>query len=322
MRSIAVFLGGAAFCALIFLFVNPQETVQGIEALLLPGLFSEEGVQKTLLYWPLLILAGVSFGLSWKAGFMNAGIPGQFTVGSLLAMAAALLFSLPWWICLAVAALGGAAWGALAGLLKPRFLLKEVLCAVMLNFIALYLTQWLWEDVFSGIGENAFLQQSAIPALWTGASFSVPMGLPIALVLCAALWAVTRYAVFGYELRAGGSNKEAALRAGMQVDRNVSLAVVLSGGFAGLAGGICLLSGLTDTALSVISNQMGFLGIPVALLSFCHPLGTVFSALAAASVCAGSECLVFPWEAGQILFGFALLGAAVLYRKKGNNQGG
>ena len=249
---------------------------------------------------------------------MNAGIPGQFTIGALLAMTAALLFSLPWWICLVFAALGGAGWGALAAMLKPRFLLKEVLAAVMLNYLALYLTQWLWEDVLSGIGEDASIQQSVIPTLWNGNRFTAHMGLPIALVLCAVLWAVMRYAVFGYEIRAGGSNRKAAMLAGMQVERNVTLAVALSGGFSGLAGGMCLLSGMTDTALWVTSNHMGFLGITAAMLSFCHPLGNVFAALAAAAVYAGSDSLppIFPREAGEILFGFALLSAAVLHRNK------
>ena len=320
IRSIAVFICGSLLCTAVLFFVNGREAAQGIKAMLFSGVLSEEGVQKTLLFWPLLLLCGLSFGLSWKAGFMNAGIPGQFTVGALLAMTVALPFSLPWWLCLIAAMLGGAAWGALAGMLKPHFLLKEVLTGVMLNFIALYLTQWIWEDALSGIGQDASLYHSVIPILWTGNGFSVHMGVPIALVLCALLWVVLRFTVFGYEIRAGGADREEAMRAGIRVGRNISLTAALSGGFAGLAGGMCLLSGLTDTTLSVISDQMGSLGIAVAMLSFCHPLGIAFAALAFGAVYAGSHGLpaVIPREASLILFGFALLGAAVLHRKKEN----
>ena len=324
LRSFAVFLCGSALCTALLLVVNAREAAHGIKALLLSGFDPREGLQKTLLYWPLLILAGLSFGLSWKAGFVNAGIPGQFTIGALLAMTAALLFALPWWVCLAAAALGGALWGALAGVMKPRFLLKEVLSGVMLNFIALYLTQWLWEEALSGRGDNASLYRSGVPVLWTGGNFSVHFGIPVALVLCTALWAALRYTVFGYEIRAGGFSREEALRAGIRADRNLSLAVALSGGLSGLSGGICLLTGMTDVPLSVISNQMGYLGMLAAGLSFFHPLGTVFTALASGAVLSGSEGLpsAFPQEAGQILFGLTLLGAAVLRRNQKVKLGG
>ena len=317
LGSLAVCAASAGLCAGMLAWVSASEAADGVKALLLSGFGTDEGLQKTLLYWPLLILTGLSVATAWKAGIFHVGAQGQFIIGVLSTLTGALLFSLPWWACLLLAAIGGALWGLLAGALKYRSRVSEILSAVMLNYIALYLTQWVWEDALSGLGENASLARAAMPALLLGDGLAVSLGLPVSLLLCLALWIVMRFTVLGFEMKTLGANEKAAKRAGMPVGRNKMLAVAVSGAFAGLAGGMCILSGMMDYSLPVISFQMGFTGIPVALMAFSHPLGTAVTALAAAGIYAGSERLpaVYPQETGMILFALMLLGSAALYRK-------
>ncbi len=319
LRSFVVFAVGVGLCAAALLCAESAEAVNGLKTLLLSGFTTEAGIRKTCMYWPLLLLTGLSAGVSWKAaGRLGVGAPGQFILGVLLAMAGALTLGLPWWACLTLAALGGALWNGLAAAVKLHSQTGDIVCGVTLNFTALYLAQWLWQDCLSGLGENASMERSALPALQMGTWFSVSFGLLIAAVLCLALWMVMRFSVFGFEWKAMGCNREAAKRAGMPVKRNEKIAVALSGALSGLAGGLCLLSGITEPGLSVVANQMGFGGIAVALLSFSHPLGTAFAAFIAAGVYAGSQAL--PAEDAQeiagILLAATLLGSAVLYGKK------
>ncbi len=316
LRSLTVFAASAALCAALFLIVNPRESGDGLQALFLSGFSTQAGLRKTLLFWPLLLLSALSFGTAWKAGFVNLGLPGQFIVGAALALAGALLFALPWWVCLLAAAVTGAAWSLLSGILKTRFRVSEVLSGVMLNFLALYLAQWLWEDALSGRGEGG--ASSAMPGLLISEGVSVPAGLFLALGLCAAAWAAERFSVFGYEVKAGGSNPEAAARAGMPVQRNATITLALTGAFAGLAGGMCVLSGLTETTLAVVSGRMGFTGMAVSLLCFGHPLGMIPAAFLAAGLWTGGEALpsAFPGEAADLLAALTLLGASVLHGKR------
>ncbi len=105
----------------------------------------------------------------------------------------------------------------------------------------------------------------------------------------------------------------------MPVEKNGRIALILAGAFSGLAGGICLLSGTADfSAVSALSLYMGLAGIPVAMMSYGHPLGIMITALAAAGICAGGDSLpaVFPSETGTILLALTLLGNAVFQRKR------
>ena len=324
LRAFAVFsVSVAAVCGLL-LCVNPAEAWSSVKALLLDGFLSEAGRSKTLLIWPLLMLTGLSVGCAWKAGFLHLSAPGQFTLGAFAAMSGGLLLNLPWWACLLLAALGGALGGAILSLIRHQSRISEILSAVMLNYTVLCLTQWIWEDGLSAAAETASMTRSALPVFLLGNQAAVSLGLPIALVLCLGAWAVLRFTVIGFEVKAGGGNREAAWRAGMPVDRNRKLLLVLSGVFSGLAGGVCLLSGMTSTALSVISVRMGYAGLAVAMLSFAHPMGIVAAALVSAGLLSGGETLsgTIPQEMGMMVLALTLLGSAVLLGKnKKKNKG-
>ena len=309
--GISILCSAALLCG-----VAPDRTLAGMKTLLFSGFSSPESVNRIFLYWPLLIFTGLSAGVGRKAGFLNTGAPGQFTIGALLALTGAMLFSLPWWACLLVSLLGGGMWGAVAGLLKTKFQVNEVLSTVLLNLIALYLTQWVWTDALEG-REAVFSSNAALPVITVGGCvFSI--GLFLASFFCLVFWIVFRFRVWGYELRAGGDNPEAAKRAGMPVSKNALLAACLSGGLSGLAGAVCFLSGMTDTALSELSMVLGYAGLPVAWLCLSNPLGTMLTSLFAACALAGRENLPaeFPGEIAYVLLAVAALAGAVMQKNR------
>jgi general nucleoside transport system permease protein len=192
-------------------------------------------------------------------------------------------------LAIAAAALAGAAWGGIAGLLKATVGAHEVITTIMLNWIALWLGSWL-------VGFGGPMQdpaQGSVPVTRTideGAKLHVFWGDPllqglhigffIALGALVVYYVVLARTTLGYEVRAVGLNHEAARYGGIGVGRNYFLAMAISGAFAGLAGAIDLLGWEFKLDLTVIQTaQVGFIGIAVALLGRNTPVGIFLGAL-------------------------------------------
>ena len=90
---------------------------------------------------------------------------------------------------------------------------------------------------------------------------------------------VLQKTTFGYELKACGLNKDASQYAGINAKRNVVLSMVIAGALSGLGGGIYYLAGTVQYVITKSILDMGFNGIPVALLANSNPIGTIFSSL-------------------------------------------
>ena len=308
---------GASFAAVFVLLAcaNASEVGNGIKALLLSGFSSQAGLSKTLLYWPVILLAALAAGCSWQVGFLNLAVPGQMMLGAAAAMCGALVWRLPWWACLMLAAFGGALSGFTLSLIKTGVRIKPILCAVMFDFFALFLTQWLWEDVLNAAKDNAI----ALPTVFLGNGPEISLGVLIALLICLALWIMLRFTVTGYEIKAISSNRIAAKRAGMPTESIGKTVIVLSGALSGLAGGICILSGKAESAVVTgLSMEMGAAGLAAALLCFGHPAGIAVAAFCLAGISSGSEALpsAYPREILFVLLALMLLGSAILHRNK------
>ena len=85
-----------------------------------------------------LIMTGLSVAFAFKTGLFNIGASGQYTVGAFCALACAIVFQLPWWVCLLASFIAGAIWGFFPGLFKSLFNVNEVITSIMFNWIGLY----------------------------------------------------------------------------------------------------------------------------------------------------------------------------------------
>jgi len=194
---------------------------------------------------------------------------------------------------LGAAALAGAAWAGIAAVLKLRRNVSEVISTIMLNFVALLFISYLVQGPLMETGgrypqTDALADGLMLPRLFAG--HRVHLGLVVAVLAAAALQFVLFRTVAGFEMRAAGANPQAARLAGINVDRRLLLALMLSGALAGLAGGIEV-SGVTRRLYERFSPGWGFTGIAVGLLGRLSPAGVVVAALFFGALDAGSNAM-------------------------------
>jgi simple sugar transport system permease protein len=266
---------------------------------LLEGAFgSVDSLSETAVKTCPLLLTGLAVSLSFRAGVWNIGAEGQLLLGALAAAwLGTHLAALPAFVgiplLLAAAALAGAAWAAIAGLLKVYRNVNEIISTIMLNFIALGLISYLVQGPLMETG-GRYPQTDAIAAhLWMPRLFPpqrVHLGVALGLALAAAAQWLLHRSVAGYELRAVGLNRDAARIAGIPVDRYVLSGLLLSGALAGLAGGVEV-SGITRRLYEHFSPGWGFTAIAVALLGGLSPLGVIAAAFFFGALDAGSNAM-------------------------------
>lgn len=262
-------------------------------------------ISETIIKTTPLLLTGLSIVVAWRAGLFSIGGEGQLVVGVLAAISLLKLHAhvpAPLLTLLMVAAGtgAGALWGGIAGWLRVRRNVQEVISTIMLNYIAVYLLTWSMEGPLQEAAHHN-RQSDPIPDAVLFARIlpaSLSNGLPTRLhtgVLLAAIAAVLISLLLfrtslGFGLRAVGQNAEAARAARFPVERLRMQAMLISGGLCGLAGVIELL-GITGRLYADFSPGWGYTAIPVALLGGLNPYGVVLSALFFGALTTGSSNL-------------------------------
>ncbi|QED47605.1 ABC transporter permease [Cytobacillus dafuensis] len=251
------------------------------------------------------ILAGLAVGFAFKTGLFNIGVEGQLIVGWLASVWVGVAFDLPKIIHLPLAVLAaaaaGALWAFIPGFLKARFRVHEVIVTIMLNYVALHLSNYLIRTVLSeksdrtpNIHDTASLKSPFLEGLTDYSRLH--WGIVIALICVFIMWFILQKTTLGYELKAVGFNQHASEYAGMNVRKNIILSMVISGAFAGLAGAMEGLGTFGYAPVRGGFTGVGFDGIAVALLGGSAPIGIVLAALLFGSLKVGA--LNMPLEAG------------------------
>lgn len=270
----------------IIMLVSGYNPIIGYKALW-DGIFGDMyTVGETLRQITPYLLAGLAVAFAFRSGLFNIGVEGQLIVGWFAAAYVGIAFELPKIIHLPLAILAaaaaGALWGFVPGLLKAKFRVHEVIVTIMMNYIALHVTNALIKTVSGGgdrterIFESASLRSEFFQNL---TEFSrLHYGILIALLMVAFMWLILEKTTLGYELKAVGFNQNASEYAGMNVNKNIILAMVISGAFAGMAGAMEALGTFGYVSAKGGFTGIGFDGIAVALLGMNTPLGVVFGA--------------------------------------------
>jgi ABC-type uncharacterized transport system permease subunit len=249
---------------------------------------------QTLLQMTTLVLTGLAVAFAFRCGLFNIGGQGQYLVGLVVANwigVSWINLARPAHVLLAVAlaTLAGAVWAGIAGFLKAAVGAHEVISTIMLNWIAVWLGSWAFGQGGPLQGSqpsspiSAPIDESArMPYFWGDPTLGgVHVGFFAALVALVVFWAVLNRTTLGYEVRAVGFNPDAAAYGGISVRKNYIRAMAISGAFAGLAGGMDMLSQYAPIGfgtLDVQASQIGFLGIAVALLGRNTAVGTGLAA--------------------------------------------
>ena len=251
-------------------------------------------LSQTLLQTTTLILCGLAVAFAFRCGMFNIGGQGQYFVGIYVANWLGYDFAgmspVPHiLLCIVAATLAGAVWAGIAGFLKATAGAHEVISTIMLNWIAIWIGEWLFGD--GGPLQNAankavpisndIANSAKLPVFWGQQQLQgLDVGFFVAIAALVVFWAILNRTTMGYEVRAVGFNPEAAAYGGINVKKNLIRAMAISGAFAGLAGAIDMTGylyhyGQTDIPFS----SVGFLGIAVALLGRNTAAGTGAAAL-------------------------------------------
>ncbi len=240
-----------------------------------------------------LICGGLAVSLAFRTGLFNIGAQGQLIMGAVLAGYVGFAWHLPPVLHLIVAIvaglIGGAIWGGVVGLLKARTGAHEVIVTIMLNYVAIYLLQWL---LTTSTFQRPGRADPISPVVDANAQYPqfgdtrLHVGFLLALVAAVFVWWLLNKSTVGFELRAVGANADASKTAGMSVGRAYVIAMVVAGALAGLAGTQQVLG--TDLPLTDgVAASVGFDAITVALLGRGTPLGTVLAGLLFGALNAG-----------------------------------
>jgi len=255
-----------------------------------------------------IILTGLSVAFAFKTGLFNIGAEGQYIAGALAAVCVGAkidlvpVLQIPLVVLSGV--LGGTLFGWIVGYLKAKFGIHEVITSIMLNWIGLYLSNFVvnssayhmpnststypvnessytmllpqWKTSEAGMAalkQHQWLYEVMVKT-------DVNFGFLIAILMAAFIWFLLYRSTKGYELRAVGFNRDAAEFAGINVNKNIIDAMVIAGALAGLAGALTI-TGTAPHKVSTLAafENNGFNGLSVALIAGSSPIGCIFAGL-------------------------------------------
>lgn len=284
---------------------NPFEAFSA----LFQGIYSKpKYLSNTIIKSTPIILTGLSVAFAFKTGLLNMGAEGQYIVATIAVTTTGILLDLPAPIqipiLLAVGMLAGALYGGLIGWLKAKFGIHEVITGIMLNWIALYLNNFVTNMALfhkpsstgtylinpsgyitffsqykkSAEGKAALAQSGGIgeALLKTDVNAGILLAIAAVIIVTILLCKTSK----GYRLRAVGANKDAAEFGGIHVSRNMIHGMLIAGAIAGLAGAV-VITGMAPHKISVLSafENNGWNGLSVALIAGTSPVGCLFAGL-------------------------------------------
>ena len=284
---------GALFIALAG--INPLKAY----AFMVRGTFGNlYGFGEMLTRFVPLLFCGLAFSLAMKVGFFNVGAEGQLYMGALAALIVGVYVKglpaplhLP--LTLAAGFAAGAVWCYIAGALKLIVGADEIINTIMLTYVAILLTDFLVKGPLRD--PTGTLDQSSVIAVSARLAHILPgtrlhSGIFLALAAAFVIYYLIWKTPLGFQIRAIGANRHAAAYAGINIATGTTMAVIISGGLAGL-GGAAELAGNQYRMLHGFSLGYGFDAIGAAVMGKHHPAGIVLASLLFAFIRVGAGAM-------------------------------
>jgi ABC-type uncharacterized transport system permease subunit len=281
LAIVLALLIGAALIA--FAGIDPWKAIP----YLIKGSFGNRyGFGETLTRFVPLLFSSLSFAVAHKSGFFNVGAEGQLLVGAVGAvLVGAYIEGLPpvLHVTLAILAgiLFGAIWAGIAGLLKIFLGSNELINTMMLNYIAVLLVDFLLHGPLKPVDSYLYVSATILPSAKLPIILSktpLHLGFVISLVVTAGVFYLIYRTPVGYQMRTVGANLKAASYAGINIVGVTIVALITTGGLAGMGGAIELL-GTQFKIINGFSAGFGYDGIGVAVMGRYNPIGIVLSTL-------------------------------------------
>lgn len=286
----------AAIISAIVLLIIGQNPIEALGILITGALGTSTNLSYTLYYTTNFIFTGLAVAVAYHARLFNIGAEGQAYIGGLGAALACLYVPWPHWtIALigagATAAIFGAAWAAIPAYLQAKRGSHIVITTIMFNYISYPLLNYLLNGPIKAEGMEAatpsFASNTHLPNLsevlgFFGIEFArtgpANVALIVALIACVGVWALIWRTKLGYETRAYGESEPAAKYAGINPTKIIMIAMLISGGLAGMMAINNVMGEAERLVLNAVEGA-GFIGIAVALMGRNHPFGILLAAL-------------------------------------------
>jgi len=282
----------------VILLVMGFDPASSLVTLIYGSLGNIYRVSETFVKTVPLLLCALAFLVAFKARFLNFGAEGQLYIGALCAyFVASQMGDLPSVLSIPLVALvsfiSGVAWLVIPLILKLKLEINEIFPTIVMNFIAILLTNWLLTGPIKDPKAQNPQTRAIPPATWL--PIMIPRtrlhaGLIFAFFLAFLIYLVLQKTVLGYEIRAVGLGPKAAKHAGINVPRTIVIVGILSSGLAGLAGGIELL-GANHILISGFSPGFGYQGIAIAALGKFDPVGALLASMFYSILLVGGESM-------------------------------
>ncbi len=295
----------ALACGAVFIVAFGGDVLVALGTVLRSSLGTWGGFAQTLNKFCPLLLASLAVAFGMRGGHFNIGVDGQIYAGAIGMTGTAFALegmNLPWPIFVPLGLLGGVLggwfWGFIPGILRVRFQVSEIFVTVMLNFVALYLVDYLangpWNDPLAGEAISLPIPDaSVLPQVMPKAGAHA--GFIIALAAAVGMYFFMTRTIAGYEIRAVGDNPRAARFGGINVARVTLIIMPTCGALSGLAGALEV-SGFHQSLLLGISGaegapNYGAMAILIAVIGRNNPLGVTIAAAVFAVLVSGSDSL-------------------------------
>jgi simple sugar transport system permease protein len=285
-----------ALGVLLFLVLG-KDPLRGLEVFFVEPLKNARALAELSIKATPLLLVALGLCVAFRSNVWNIGAEGQFIAGAIVATGIAIRATSQSGAGMVLAVLaggvaGGAAWAAIAAFLRDRFSANEILVSLMLVYVAEQLLGYLvagpWKDPqgYNFPQTITFVHAARIPRLLEGSRANI--GALVALGLVAAVWVLLFRTHAGFKLEVAGLAPLAARYAGFSSRSALWLAMLVSGGFAGLAGALEV-AGPVGQLTMHLPLGYGFAGIIVAFVGRLHPVGAVFAAVLMSMFYIGGE---------------------------------
>ncbi len=286
----------AILSALVILAIG-EDPVAAVKLMVQGSLGSTYGWGYTLYYATNFMFTGLAVSVAFHARMFNIGGEGQALLGGLGVAVICVYIPWPHWSLAMLfaglaAALFGAAWAAIPAYLQARRGSHIVITTIMFNFIAAAVLNYVLVNVMRPKGSMdpataKFPEAVHLPSLHEmlaplGISFSkaapVNISLLVAIAACFLVWLLIWRTKLGFEIRAYGHSESGALYAGISPFKITMIAMLISGGLAGMMA-INNVMGEAERLVLNATEGAGFIGIAVALMGRSHPFGVFLAAI-------------------------------------------
>ncbi len=264
----------------------------------------------------ILIMTGLAIAFAYKCGLFNIGAEGQFVFSSIFVAFFAVNVDMPDTlvpiVSLALGFILGALWALIPGLLRAFYNISEVVVTIMMNWIALYITDFFIQTYFhtqNNIAQTEFLSNDRLIEV-TLFGNTLNYAILISLIMVFIYFVILEKTTFGYEIKAIGHSKKVSEYIGISDKKRIVQTMLISGGFAGMAGAIYSLSIPAQEILGGVFRNFGFDGISVALLGGLNSIGIVISALLMGSLRNANSLFSLasiPKEISDVIIGLIIL---------------